>query len=722
MSFMTISFKKATNKTSIKHNNRKFDEKDWENEYHKHIDQTRTVDNRYLIQRDIHEMYDEIFGEALEKYNAKQSRKCRQIKDYYQHVKKSKTLELQREFIVQVGNVEDFQVEENWQKANAILTKYVETFEERNPNFRVYNAVIHNDEASPHLHINVIPVATGYKRGMSVQPSFDKAIRQQGIETNAKDSRDVFRTFRNREIDAVAELAKELNIDRKMGETNKFKDTREYKQYQQGLQELKADISEKTQEAHEIKKQVQNLNIFRTHLESRTGDLKQEVDKYTEHISKLNTEQNRVQKSISEQKTESETLEKQILIEKDKLKSVSDQVDDINHRVAVAWRDDWLTTKKDFPKFEMSVDLNSLTFVVPEKKSNRSKLQFNTEGLLVDKDVTLSSLKNEPKPEIEKVDATTPERHKFDFRRTLKLFGEKAKAIMSYIKEQALELEDKARELIERERKLNERENELAKRERALDEQMTEIDRKLEKVNDSSVLLAENEVKLERIDKMIASRSEVLVNVNKEWSVNQSKLINQLGWIADGAKEQRLGNGWVVDSKAIDIIKQAKRHLERTNPATLMKANNEINQSYDELKKELKTHTAMDMRVAVAKKQKEMQDEIISLRKEVFNADGENFAYVRMITNLVSDTDQHEYAYELQYALGKTFYAESEHLSDTSKEKIFDKLLDASTNGFFDGYKQAEINQKEGYERQRKYTQHTINPRYLERDDDGLSL
>lgn len=700
MSFMTISFKKATNKTSIKHNNRKFDEKDWENEYHKHIDQTRTVDNRYLIQRDIHEMYDEIFGEALEKYNAKQSRKCRQIKDYYQHVKKSKTLELQREFIVQVGNVEDFQVEENWQKANAILTKYVETFEERNPNFRVYNAVIHNDEASPHLHINVIPVATGYKRGMSVQPSFDKAIRQQGIESKAKDSRDVFRTFRNREIDAVAELAKELNIERKMGETNKFKDTREYKQYQQGLQELKADISEKTQEAHEIKKQVQNLNIFRTHLESRTGDLKQEVDKYTEDISKLNTEQNRVQKSISEQKRESETLEKKISVEKNRLKSVSDQVDDINHRVAVAWHDDWLTTKEDFPDFSMKT-----------RVSQKFKMEYGETG----KDT------QEFEQEIE-VDENTPKEQGFDFRRTLNLFSEKVKGFMDYLKDKALELERKAKELLEREQTLDERENELAKRERALDEQMAEIDRKLEKVNDSSVLLAENEVKLERIDKMIASRSEVLVNVNKEWSVNQSKLINQLGWIADGAKEQRLGNGWVVDSKAIDIIKQAKRHLERTNPATLMKANNEINQSYDELKKELKTHTAMDMRVAVAKKQKEMQDEIISLRKEVFNADGENFAYVRMITNLVSDTDQHEYAYELQYALGKTFYAESEHLSDTSKEKIFDKLLDASTNGFFDGYKQAEINQKEGYERQRKYTQHTINPRYLERDDDGLSL
>ena len=436
MSFMTISFKKATNKTSIKHNNRKFDEKDWENEYHKHIDQTRTVDNRYLIQRDIHEMYDEIFGEALEKYNAKQSRKCRQIKDYYQHVKKSKTLELQREFIVQVGNVEDFQVEENWQKANAILTKYVETFEERNPNFRVYNAVIHNDEASPHLHINVIPVATGYKRGMSVQPSFDKAIRQQGIESKAKDSRDVFRTFRNREIDAVAELAKELNIERKMGETNKFKDTREYKQYQQGLQELKADISEKTQEAHEIKKQVQNLNIFRTHLESRTGDLKQEVDKYTEDISKLNTEQNRVQKSISEQKRESETLEKKISVEKNRLKSVSNQVDDINHRIAVAWHDDWLTTKEDFPDFSMKT-----------RVSQKFKMEYGE----TDKDTQ----------EIE-VDENTPKEQGFDFRRTLNLFNEKVKGFMDYLKDKSLELERKAKELLEREQTLDERENELA--------------------------------------------------------------------------------------------------------------------------------------------------------------------------------------------------------------------------------------------------------------------
>ncbi|MCR6820496.1 plasmid recombination protein [Bacillus thuringiensis] len=44
---------------------------------------------------------------------------------------------------------------------------------------KVYNAVIHNDEASPHMHLNFVPVASGYKRGLEKQVSFDRAITQQ---------------------------------------------------------------------------------------------------------------------------------------------------------------------------------------------------------------------------------------------------------------------------------------------------------------------------------------------------------------------------------------------------------------------------------------------------------------------------------------------------------------------------------------------------------------
>ena len=51
----------------------------------------------------------------------------------------------------------------------------------RNPNLKVYNAVIHNDEASPHMHLNFVPVASGYKRGLEKQVSFDRAIMQQDV-------------------------------------------------------------------------------------------------------------------------------------------------------------------------------------------------------------------------------------------------------------------------------------------------------------------------------------------------------------------------------------------------------------------------------------------------------------------------------------------------------------------------------------------------------------
>ena len=33
------------------------------------------------------------------------------------------------------------------------------------------------DEATPHLHMNVVPVATGYKQGITKRPSFQNGLR-----------------------------------------------------------------------------------------------------------------------------------------------------------------------------------------------------------------------------------------------------------------------------------------------------------------------------------------------------------------------------------------------------------------------------------------------------------------------------------------------------------------------------------------------------------------
>lgn len=38
-------------------------------------------------------------------------------------------------------------------------------FAERNPNLKVFNAIMHLDEETPHPHIDYVPFSTGNKRG-----------------------------------------------------------------------------------------------------------------------------------------------------------------------------------------------------------------------------------------------------------------------------------------------------------------------------------------------------------------------------------------------------------------------------------------------------------------------------------------------------------------------------------------------------------------------------
>ena len=47
------------------------------------------------------------------------------------------------------------------ERAAAALTEFAESFQERNPHLRVFNMVLHMDEATPHLHVDFVPVATG---------------------------------------------------------------------------------------------------------------------------------------------------------------------------------------------------------------------------------------------------------------------------------------------------------------------------------------------------------------------------------------------------------------------------------------------------------------------------------------------------------------------------------------------------------------------------------
>lgn len=257
---MSVSFKKSSTTTNLKHNNREFTEK--QKEKNSHIDFERTHENKSLAQKDLKELYEQEFAKPLEKYNDKQKRNDRKIDNYYQHIKDSKKTSLQQEMIIQVGDKDDFKNEDDFEKANEILEDWFEDFEERNPNLKVYNAVIHNDEASPHLHLNFVPVASDYKRGLEKQVSFDRAIKQQD---KTLDKRRPFKDWRDKEVNLVAELLQERGIERKLVGTNDYKDVNEYKEKKDLKREIKTlekDLSQKKNELSALtKRENKTVNL-----------------------------------------------------------------------------------------------------------------------------------------------------------------------------------------------------------------------------------------------------------------------------------------------------------------------------------------------------------------------------------------------------------------------------------------------------------------------------
>ena len=261
---MTLSFKTNPKQTNIRHNNRELTEKEFRSDAHKHIQREKSKYNIQIFKRDIKDVYHDLFDDALNAYNTKQKRKDRKIDDYYKHVQKSKNLDLQREFIVAVGNKADWEKLsfEEKQEVGEVLGRYVIDFNERHSNMTIYNAIVHLDEAgAPHAHFNVVPTASGYKNGLTVQPSFRKALEQEGFGPSGREQ---FKAFRDAEVHRLHEFVHEIGIDRKAGQTNDIKDMREYKDAMEYIENRKSNQIVKMQreeEAHEEKMRELNERL-----------------------------------------------------------------------------------------------------------------------------------------------------------------------------------------------------------------------------------------------------------------------------------------------------------------------------------------------------------------------------------------------------------------------------------------------------------------------------
>lgn len=149
-------------------------------------------DNITFIKKDIGCVYEHLFAESTKRYNARQKRNDRKIHcSYYEslfHRKPSNSVvtaaDKRKSFyedVVQVGRKEDSGVGTEDAKIVAdCLKEYIAGYQKRNPNFVVFNAVLHMDEATPHLHIDYIPVGH-YKRGQDTQNGIAQALKEMGF-------------------------------------------------------------------------------------------------------------------------------------------------------------------------------------------------------------------------------------------------------------------------------------------------------------------------------------------------------------------------------------------------------------------------------------------------------------------------------------------------------------------------------------------------------------
>jgi hypothetical protein len=199
-------------KGSINHNNR--------NHIYKNVDPSRTKNNITYAKENLEDTYQHCFGQALSDYNAKQKRADRKIDDYYSHLfgnarkdtvatssNKEKSF---YEILVQVGDKNTCAVgSADGELAAKILDEYARGFSERNPNFHVVNSVLHLDERTPHLHIDYVPIAEGYKNGLQTRNSISVALQQMGF---GKD-KDSINRWRMQERQILREICERYGME-----------------------------------------------------------------------------------------------------------------------------------------------------------------------------------------------------------------------------------------------------------------------------------------------------------------------------------------------------------------------------------------------------------------------------------------------------------------------------------------------------------------------------
>lgn len=270
----TISF--MNGEGSLGHNTRAF--------IANNVDADRTCNNKVLINEDLKQVYQKLFDDAVEQYNATQNRKDRKVKNYYEKISRSKQEKLFYEVIVQVGNMDDTGIgTAEAEVAAKVLEEYLEVFIQRNPQLYVFGAYIHMDEMTPHMHIDFVPWGTGYSKGMKKRNSLKRALESRGFISEGKDNTE-WQQWSEAEKEDIAIVMKKHGIDWVKLDTHK-----------PHLSVLDYKKQERSREVKELEQELEDIDVVIELKEEREARLDDEIHKQQ---MRLKTEREEAEKTL----------------------------------------------------------------------------------------------------------------------------------------------------------------------------------------------------------------------------------------------------------------------------------------------------------------------------------------------------------------------------------------------------------------------------------------
>ena len=174
-------------------------------------------------------------------------------------------------------------VGENAELAKKILDEYFKGFRERNHTLHVFSAHLHMDEATPHLHIDFIPLAKNSKRGLETRVSLKQALKTLGFEGEGRENTEA-KQWVDAEKKYLAEVMERYGIQRSEDKEEK----REH------LSVLDYKKQERIREVEELIEQAETLEESNTEVQRETAEIQKSLEKMKSELSELTEDKNEI--------------------------------------------------------------------------------------------------------------------------------------------------------------------------------------------------------------------------------------------------------------------------------------------------------------------------------------------------------------------------------------------------------------------------------------------